>query len=398
MNVRAWLSSGFAVTLSTVLLLAAANAAPADRQGKAERAEGKTTEQVFKNIKVLKGVPADQLIPAMEFAAASLGVHCDFCHVEGHFEKDDKKPKEIARKMMQMMFAINKENFQGERKVTCYSCHRGSVKPVSVPLVAGADHEPQHGAMMAQGGPPAGPPPAGAAPGMMAGPRGAEGEPDLSKLPQPSEVIEQYVQAVGGISAIQKISSRVEKGSVAMFGHQLTVEITAQAPGKYRSVTQLPMGESTSVYDGHEGWIAFPGRPMRAMGSADREAARMDADLQFPADAKEMFGELRVAKPETVNGHEAYQILGLQAGEPPVQMYFDEQSGLLVRLERYAESPLGLYPTQIDFQDYREVDGVKVPFEIITARPGNSITLQLQSVQQNVPIDASTFAKPVQRP
>ena len=84
----------------------------------------KKAEEQFKNIQTLKGIPADQVIPSMQFITASLGVECDFCHVQGAFDKDDKKPKQTARKMMEMMFAINKENFEGHREVTCYSCHR----------------------------------------------------------------------------------------------------------------------------------------------------------------------------------------------------------------------------------------------------------------------------------
>jgi hypothetical protein len=97
----------------------------------------KNTEDVFKNIRVLKGIPSDQLIPAMQFMSSSLGVACSFCHVEGHSEKDDKKPKQTAREMMQMMFDLNRNNFEGLREVTCNSCHRGSRNPVSTPLVAG---------------------------------------------------------------------------------------------------------------------------------------------------------------------------------------------------------------------------------------------------------------------
>ncbi len=108
---------------------AAANAATGNTAGP------KKAEEQYKNIQVLKGIPADQLIPAMQFIATSLGVGCEFCHVEGAFEKDDKKPKVTARKMMTMMFAINKDNFEGHREVTCYSCHRGSTDPVGTPLV-----------------------------------------------------------------------------------------------------------------------------------------------------------------------------------------------------------------------------------------------------------------------
>src|SRR5579862_9955989 len=96
----------------------------------------KTAEQQFKNIQVLKGVPAEQVIPTMQFISGSLGVECEFCHVRNAFDKDDKKPKQIARKMMEMMFAINKNNFDGHRAVTCYSCHRGNQHPVAIPVVA----------------------------------------------------------------------------------------------------------------------------------------------------------------------------------------------------------------------------------------------------------------------
>src|SRR6202790_3368572 len=95
----------------------------------------KTAEEQFKNIQVLKGVPAEQIFPTMQFISASLGVECEFCHVQGAFEKDDKKTKLTARKMMEMMFAINKDNFEGHREVTCYSCHRGNAAPQAIPAV-----------------------------------------------------------------------------------------------------------------------------------------------------------------------------------------------------------------------------------------------------------------------
>src|SRR5262249_23248257 len=92
---------------------------------------------VFKNLKVLKDAPPDQLVPAMRFIAASLGVECNYCHVPEHFDRDDKKPKQIARDMMRMMFAINRQNFEGSREVTCYSCHRGAPRPEAIPAVGG---------------------------------------------------------------------------------------------------------------------------------------------------------------------------------------------------------------------------------------------------------------------
>jgi hypothetical protein len=108
----------------------------------AKTSEQKTADQAFKNIEVLKGVPAEQLIPSMQFINASLGVECEFCHVLGAFEKDDKKPKARARKMMEMMFAINKDNFDGQREVTCYSCHRGASKPQTIPAIMAEETPP----------------------------------------------------------------------------------------------------------------------------------------------------------------------------------------------------------------------------------------------------------------
>src|SRR5580658_7492763 len=115
-------------------LKAQSNAAP--------QAADKKAEEQFKNIQVLKGVPADQVIPTMQFMTASLGVECEFCHVQGAFEKDDKKPKVTARKMVEMMITINQDNFDGNREVTCYSCHRGSTAPVATPAVMTAESKP----------------------------------------------------------------------------------------------------------------------------------------------------------------------------------------------------------------------------------------------------------------
>src|SRR5260370_32223689 len=108
----------------------------------AEQLRGKKAEDVYKNIKALNGVPADQVVPAMQFITASLGADCEYCHVRGAMEKDDKLPKVTARKMMQMMFAINKENFEGKREVTCYSCHHGSHEPVATPIIAQGPEPP----------------------------------------------------------------------------------------------------------------------------------------------------------------------------------------------------------------------------------------------------------------
>jgi photosynthetic reaction center cytochrome c subunit len=330
----------------------------------------KPAEQVYENIQVLKGIPAEQLIPAMQFITASLGVQCEFCHVEGKFDEDDKKPKKIARQMMQMMFAINKDNFDGHRAVTCYSCHRGAAKPVAIPLIT------------AEAAPPPGPPVSEA------------GEQNPAIRPPTTPIIDKYVAALGGAQAVDKVTSRVEKGTATFGGMQIPIEIYAEAPEKRASIMKIGSAESVTVFDGTSGWLSMPHRGIHEMYGGDLDAAKMDADLHFPTDIANIFPQLHVSGQEKIDDHNADVVIGIRQGEPPVKLYFDEQSGLLLRILRYSDSPLGLNPTQIDYADYRDVDGVKTPFRWTTSRPGNSFTIQVESVQQNVPVDDAVFAKP----
>jgi photosynthetic reaction center cytochrome c subunit len=327
----------------------------------------RAAEAVYKNIQVLKGTPADQVIPAMRFISASLGVECSYCHVQDHFEKDDKKAKQTARDMMRMMFAIDKESFSGNREVTCYSCHRGSLKPVATPIV-GAER------------------PASA--------KSEAGEKVTPPAVTADQLIDNYTQALGGAVAIDGIKSRVETGVAIQGGQSVPIEIFDQDPVKQAVVRHTPAGDNVTVFDGHEGWSSIPGHGMREMHGGDVDAATMDADLHFPLHIKERFAEIRAEYPEMVSDHEAYVISCRNVGQPGVKLYFDEQSGLLVRLVRYASSPLGLLPTQIDYGDYRDAGGVKAPFRRTVAQPGGSTTYQLEQIQENVAIDEAWFAKP----
>ncbi|MGD0571343.1 MAG: c-type cytochrome [Candidatus Sulfotelmatobacter sp.] len=325
----------------------------------------KKAEEQFKNIQVFKGLPADQLIPAMQFITASLGVECEFCHVQGAFEKDDKKTKQMARKMMTMMFAINKDNFDGHREVTCYSCHRGNPRPEATPMVATAGSKPAEGA----------------------GATEASG-------PLADQLFEKYLKAVGGATAIDKVTSRVMKGTITFGDRNVPIEIFSKDPDKRISFTHTPDGDSVTAFDGREGWLGAPGHPAREMHGLDIDGAAMDADLHFAAHLKGMFSEAQVRGTEKVDDHDAYMVVGQREGKTPLRLYFDEQSGLLVRLVRFAETPLGRLPTQIDYADYREVGGVKIPFRWTLARPSGLFTIQVSEVKENVPVDDAKFAKP----
>jgi hypothetical protein len=335
----------------------------------------KAVEQ-FKNIQVLKDIPADQLIPAMQFITASLGVECEFCHVEGAFEKDDKKQKVTARKMMEMMFAINKDNFEGHREVTCYSCHRGSTDPVGTPPVMAEMTMPGMGEAK------------------KSEENHDEGADARASGPTADQLFDKYLKAVGGAAAIDKVTSRVMTGTITFGDRNVPIDIYSKEPDMRVSFTHTPDGESITAFDGHEGWLGAPKRPVHEMHGPDIDAAAMDADLHFAAHLKGMFSEAQVRGTEKIGEHDTYLVVGRREGKTPLRLYFDAQSGLLVRLVRFGETPLGRLPTQIDYADYREVSGVKIPFIWTLARPGGRFTIQVSEVKQNVPVDNSKFAKP----
>ena len=336
--------------------------------GFGQAASCKMAEEVYKNIVQLKGTPADQLQPAMQFISASLGVDCAFCHVQGDFASDDKGAKKTARAMMAMTAMINKESFRGRQQITCESCHRGSARPISIPPVLEADAAPK---------PPAPTPPAAGA-----------------TAPTADQIVEKYIAAVGGEDAIRKVTSRQAKGMIIANGTETPIELFTKAPNLRLSISQNPSGGSYTAFDGSAGWMGSTGHAAREMSPAESWAAGIDAEFALPLRLKEMFPQLRRGRPEAVNGVECEVLTGMAEGHPPVRLYFDAKSGLLVRLVRYADTPMGRNATQIDYADYRDSGGIKIPFRWTLSRPIARFAIQLSEVKSNVAIDSAKFAKP----
>ena len=355
------------VGLTGVLTLVIAEAVA---QSKTSSSSAKTAGEAYKNIQVLKAAPAEQLVPAMQFISASLGVGCDHCHVQGAFEKDDKKNKETARKMMQMTLAINQNNFDGHQEVTCYSCHRGGAKPISIPIIS------DEVASLS-------PPPLPAAP---------------ADLPSGNSLVEKYIQALGGIEALKKVSSRVEKGNASSAGREYSVDILAKSPDKGLTVTHLPDGDLATAYSAQSGWQLTPGRPTRELTSTEIDGAKIDSSFYFPIHLKEIFSEFETTGVEKIDTHPVYAVRGRQPNQPPIRLFFDQESGLLVRQIRYEPTPLGRIPVQADFSDYRDTNGVKVPYQRITSRPGRRLLTKIDSVEQNIKLEDSKFEKPANQP
>jgi hypothetical protein len=298
--------------------------------------------------------------------------------VEGAFENDDKKPKLAARKMIQMMTAINHDNFEGKREVTCYSCHRGSSHPMSTPIITDAGTQAASEVLRHEDEDGSGPAPA--------------------DLPSADQIFAKYVDALGGASAIGKLSTRVEKGTINLGGRQLPIEIFSKVPGKRITFIHLPNGDSVTTYDGASGWTSGPDRPVRDIPGLEIASAGPEVDLQLPLHFSQLFTEVKTGKPEKIGDRDVYVVSGLNAGKPAARFYFDESSGLLLRLLRYVDSPLGRNPMQIDYTDYRDQGGVKLPFQRTVARPGARFTIQIEEARGNVPVDDTKFARPAEEP
>lgn len=338
--------------------------APPARNPWAPPAPGTKAEQHYQNIQAFKGLPAEDLMPAMQFMSAALGVDCDHCHVERAPEKDDKRAKQAARRMIAMTRAINDGHFKGEREVTCYTCHRGSDEPERVPSVDVKEHDEEEA--------PAAPAETPVAP-----------------------ILEKFLAASGGAEALHKVTSRVMKGTMSGAGPQpFPVTVYAAAPNQRATVVETPRGESVTAFDGKGGWLGGGMRPPRDMSPAESAAASLDAEFWLPETLGKRFDQLRVLPDGKVDGKPARHVLAKHGSDTPVEFWFDAASGLLLRVVKKTETPLGQLPTQIDYTDYRAEGGVTLPHAWSVARPGSRFEIRITDVQQNVAIEASRFRKP----
>ncbi|MGA2880912.1 MAG: c-type cytochrome [Bryobacteraceae bacterium] len=359
------------VTISTCLLLVAV----ANGQEKSPMAE-----QAFKNVRVLKGIPVDQFMATMGFFSASLGETCTDCHSAesgGNWDKyaDDNPRKNTARAMIGMMNAINKTYFGGRREITCYSCHRGVERPDVTPNLADLY----------------GPPPS-KEPDQLR-------QPASSKAPTADQILDKYIQAIGGAEPLAKLTSFTAKGTFQGYqDEKYPVDVFVKAPNQISTIVHTAAGDSATTYDGRAGWIAGPAteRPVALLEltGGDLAGVKLDAAVWFPAQLKPALMQWRAASPATIDGHDMQMIQGTSDGKYPVNLYFDSKTGLLARMVRYQESPVGLNPTQIDYADYRDVAGVKMPYRIIATWLDGRSTTEFSEIQANAPVDAARFVKP----
>ena len=339
--------------------------------------EGKKAEEVYKNIKALRGTPANELNQSMHLMKGAVGLDCIYCHIEREWEKDVKPAKEVARAMIVMMNDINTRQFGGKQVVTCNTCHNGHPTPAAVPVFPVLE-------------PITTPKPA---------------------LPAADQILAKYVQALGGEQALRKVTTRtitgtqyIPTGPGGVVPTPAAVERLQKAPNLAVTTYRAPAYAIAEGFDGTSAWAQNQAGRVAEPVKLDVGRAARAADFYEPLNLKQEYAQLTVRGIEKVNGRDAYLVVGVPAGDKPESLYFDTQTGLLLRKQTVLPTPIGDSPFQTDFDDYRDTgSGVKFPF-LIHMNPANArtelapeATLRVIKVEDNAPIDNAKFVKPASK-
>jgi photosynthetic reaction center cytochrome c subunit len=323
----------------------------------------------LKNIKVLTGLSFTEVDDAMMYIRGSLGVQCEHCHDEKDWSLDTKEEKKTARRMIQMVRDINR-TLDDDLAVSCYTCHRGKLKPATtLPLLT---ERPTSAATVVK-------------------------ETPAAKALRADDIVKQYLEASGG-SAWSRLRTRVVKGRLVTSEPAVyPAELQYQAPGSFRSRILVDGKPFTKIFDGTRGWSADNRGATEAEGP-ELERLKRQAVFALPVALPTFYGSLTVEGESTIAGARVF-VLKSEARSPepgarspePDRIFLSEASGLLVRIESTTVSPLGALPRRWDYEDYRKVDGVRVPFKIRETDPDYTYLWEFSSVRHNVPMDAALF-------
>ena len=260
-----------------------------------------------------------------------------------------------------------------------YACHRGSDKPKVIPNLDELYAEPL-----------------------------LETSDDFvvseAKTPTADQVLDKYINALGGAQKLNAVTSYVGKGTYKGYDTPpVPFEIYAKAPNSRALLVQTPNGLASTIFNGTNGWTATPAtdRPIPLLQAApgqETELARLDGEMMFPGHIKQLFTEWKVGLPYIINDRDIVVLQGSSPGKTPARFYFDKETGLLVRYVRYYNSIVGQAPVRYEFADYREVNGVKFPYKFNYIWLDGRGFMELKEVQVNVPVDNAKFAKPAEPP
>jgi hypothetical protein len=340
-------------------------------------------EKVFKNIQVLKGITVDEFMDTMGMFAAATTKDCTGCHapeiLSGSRDAFATPTPMIqrARQMTVMMNTINRNFFGDQKRVTCYTCHSATPSPQRVPNLS-----IQYGT----------PPPDN--------PDRLEFVALPDRANEVDSIFARFVQAIGGAERWAAVNSFAASGTYAGWDTsrvEVPVDLFGRAPNQFTTVVHRKEGDNVFVFNGMNAWFAgvdaaAPNLTLQYTGG-NLAGARIDALVQIaPHTIQKAYSRWQVSE-DVVDDEPVTVLQGTNQGETPVNLYFDD-AGLLVRLVRWSDTAVGPVPTQFDFSDYREVEGIRRPYEWVRVWTNNRVVFKLKDVRINAPVDASRFQRP----
>jgi cytochrome c553 len=370
-----------AVLVFTTSIVVAARQQPAAAPA-APGAAPLMSDQFFKDIRVLKGIPVDEFIDTMGMFAAATAKDCTGCHSpqildgqEGAFAIDTPMIDK-ARFMVAMVNNINRMYFGNQKRVSCATCHTNTSVPQNVPNMAVQYGDPFEN------------------PNSM--------EFSVAKGSDPAQidgVFAKYIDALGGAQRLATVTGYSATGTYSGWDTGLSpvpVDIYAKAPGQYTTVAHRTEGDSTWAFDGQNAWEVSINAALPAtipLTKGNLEGARLEALVAVaPTRLRQSFAKWEITK-NTIDDKPVQILRGTNPGQPPVNFYFDN-TGMLVRLQRWNDTIVGPVATQYDFSDFRDVGGVKRPFKWTKTSTRNQISMVIREMRPNVAIDAAKFGKP----
>jgi hypothetical protein len=283
---------------------------------------------------------------------------------------------------------LNRAYFGGAQVITCYTCHRGSTRPVSTRIIADT---------IAMRGLTAAPPPLPT----------EEVVKEPPSYPSPQSILAKYVQAMGGEAALRKVTSRAitakrdyPAGPAGLEPVLANVEIYQQAPNLTVMISKAEKFTVSEGYDGQAAWAQNMNGGVNNLPEPDQQRAKRTADFYESLDLGKNYERMEVSGVDKVNGKEAFVVVAYPQNDTPERLYFDTKTGFLLRRLTFLPSSLGDFPYAVDYDDYKKTGGVMFPFVIRTtpSSPRNEAatnsTLQILQVRENVPIDPGKFTKP----
>ncbi len=216
-------------------------------------------------------------------------------------------------------------------------------------------------------------------------------------LPSIDQILDKQIESMGGKAALEKITSRTMAATfdIPAFNVTGTMKAYAKAPNKNAAFIDVPgFGLISRGYDGNVAWESDPMAGLRDITGAELAARKRDSDLHGELHVKELFAKLTVKGKEKVGDQEVYVVEATPAEGKPEKMYFDAKSGLMVKHDAERESAQGAAMIETFLSDYKEVDGVKIPFTIRQTTPAFEMTLKITEIKHNEDIEDAKFVKP----